>query len=172
MSWLSAAMALHRSRLPGPGIPNPVVCLWCHRLIGWSPLTPLFQRYGNYLPSHRELALRTLRFLAWSLLCLAALPALADDLTDQIRAGREKSRPCTTCHGLNGQRQGGEMPAIGGRDYFDLLYQMGRFRRADRFHPAMTVLLQTYDVADMADVAAYFASMDSTRLVRPGPYQP
>lgn len=106
------------------------------------------------------------------MLCLSTLPALAGDLDAQINAGRQKARPCTTCHGLDGLRQGGEMPAIGGRDYFELLYQMGSFRRADRFHPAMTVLLQTFDEADMADVAAYFASMDRTRLARPGPYQP
>ncbi|MCP5276822.1 MAG: cytochrome c [Thiobacillus sp.] len=108
--------------------------------------------------------------LAWPLLCLAALPALADDLSDQIRAGREKARPCTTCHGLDGQRQGGEMPVIGGRDYFEVLYQLGRFRSADRFHPAMTLLLQTYDEADMADVAAYYASMSPPKLAR-SPYR-
>jgi cytochrome c553 len=90
----------------------------------------------------------------------------------QIAQGREKARACTTCHGLDGLRQGGEMPSIGGRDYYELLYQMGSFRRADRFHPAMTVLLQTFDVADMADVAAYFASMDRADRARPGPYQP
>jgi cytochrome c553 len=112
------------------------------------------------------------RIIAWALLCLGTLPAFADDLNTQIQEGRQKARPCTTCHGLDGLRQGGEMPTIGGRDYFDLLYQMGRFRRADRFQPAMTALLQTYDIADMADVAAYFASMGRAKLARPGPYQP
>lgn len=116
--------------------------------------------------------MRKTRILAWALLCLGTLAAKADDLNTQINEGREKARPCTTCHGLDGLRQGGEMPAIGGRDYFELLYQMGSFRRADRFHPAMTVLLQTYDEADMADVAAYFASVDRARLARRGPYQP
>ena len=106
------------------------------------------------------------------MLCMAPLPGHADDLAQQAREGQQKARPCTTCHGLEGQRQGGEMPVIGGRDYFDLLYQMGRFRSADRFHPAMTLLLQTYDVADMADVAAFFASTNPTRLTRSGPYQP
>lgn len=110
--------------------------------------------------------------LAWGLLCLGSLPAMADDLISQINEGREKARPCTTCHGLDGHRQGGEMPIIGGRDYFELLYQMGRFKRADRFQPAMTVLLQTFNEADMADVAAYFASMDRSQSARPGPYQP
>ncbi len=116
--------------------------------------------------------MRNTPILAWALLCLSALPAFADELNAQIQLGREKARPCTTCHGLDGLRQGGDMPIIGGRDYYELLYQMGSFRRADRFHPAMTVLLQTYDEADMADVAAYFASMDQSRLARPGHYQP
>lgn len=116
--------------------------------------------------------MRKTRILAWALLCLATLAARAGDLNTQINEGREKARPCTTCHGLDGLRQGGEIPAIGGRDYFELLYQLGRFKRADRFQPAMTVLLQTYDEADMADVAAYFASMDRDRLARTGFYRP
>jgi cytochrome c553 len=109
------------------------------------------------------------RTLAWTFLCLAPLPGLADDLHTQIQLGREKARPCTTCHGLDGRRQGGEMPAIGGRDAYELLYQLGSFQRGDRFHPGMTLLLQTYDEADMADVATYFASMDRARLPQPGP---
>lgn len=62
------------------------------------------------------------------------------------------------------------MPAIGGLDYFDLLYNMGRFRSADHFHPVMTLLMQTLDEADMADIAAYFAGIDRARLARVGPY--
>jgi len=114
---------------------------------------------------------RTL-FLSFGVL-LSLVPgfAQADDLSAQVTAGREKARPCTTCHGLDGLRHGGEMPTIGGRDYFDLLYQLGRFKRADRFQPAMTVLLQTFDESDMSDVAAYFASIDRSRLVAPSPYQ-
>lgn len=116
--------------------------------------------------------MRYARILVWALLCLGALPVFADDFNAQINAGREKARPCATCHGLDGLRQGGEMPAIGGRDFFELLYQLGRFKRADRFQPAMTVLLQAYDEADMADVAAYFASMDQDRPARTGFHQP
>lgn len=96
---------------------------------------------------------------------------MPDDQSTQIDLGREKARYCTTCHGLDGLRQGGEMPAIGGHDYYELLYNMGRFRRAERFHPVMTVMLQTFDVDDMADVAAYFASMDRSKLEQPGPYR-
>ncbi|HNQ02979.1 MAG TPA: hypothetical protein PKH69_00050 [Thiobacillaceae bacterium] len=121
--------------------------------------------------------MKALALASLSLLCLLPLPAQTDEaLTDealearQIHAGREKAQPCTTCHGLDGLRQGGEMPAIGGRRYDELLYQLGRFRRADRFHPAMTLLLQTFDVADMADVAAYFASVDRDRATRSNPY--
>ena len=115
--------------------------------------------------------MRNLPSLACALLFLGTQSTMADEMNTQIEQGREKARLCTTCHGLDGLRQGGEMPTIGGRDFYDLLYQMGNFRRADRFHLAMTMLLQTFDEADMADVAAYFASMDSTRLERPGPYR-
>jgi cytochrome c553 len=108
--------------------------------------------------------------LACALLMLGALTANATNTEDQIQLGREKARPCTTCHGLDGLRHGGDMPAIGGLDYYQLLYDLGQFRRAKRFNPAMTVLLQTYDEADMADVAAYFASMDRSALEHPGPY--
>lgn len=98
---------------------------------------------------------------------LAALPALAED---PLGAGRESARYCTTCHGLDGLRQGGDMPAIGGLDYFQLLYNMAQFREGDRFHPVMSLLMQTLDEAEMAEVAAFFAAMDRSRLDRPGPY--
>ena len=115
--------------------------------------------------------MKTCLKLACALLVLGALSANAASDEDQmIRLGREKARPCTTCHGLDGLRHGGDMPAIGGLNYYDLLYDIGQFRRAERFQPVMTVLLQTYDVADMADVAAYFASVDRSKLAHPGPY--
>lgn len=115
---------------------------------------------------------RSTLFATLSILyCLSPLPALADSDSDPdgLR-GQVLARPCTTCHGLDGMRQGGEMPAIGGLDYFDLLYDMGRFRSGDRFHPVMTLLMQTLDEADMADVASYFASIDRNQLTRVGPY--
>jgi len=130
-------------------------------VLGTLVLGSFHQRYQSFV----------VRIMVGACLGLAPLLVQADDLSAQVSAGREKARPCTTCHGLDGQRHGGEMPTIGGRDYFDLLYQLGRFKRADRFQPAMTVLLQTFDESDMSDVAAYFASMDRARLAPPGPYQ-
>jgi cytochrome c553 len=105
------------------------------------------------------------------LLGLTTLPAMADDQPSQPQLGREKARYRTTCHDLDGLRQGGEMPAIGGHDYDELLYNMGKYRRAQRFHPVMTVMMQTLDVADMAEVAAYFARMDQSSLEQAGPYR-
>lgn len=93
---------------------------------------------------------------------------MAEGQATQIQLGREKARYRTTCHGLDGLHQRGEMPAIGGHDYYELLYNMGKFRRAERFHPIMTVMMQTLD---MADVAAYFASMDRAKLEQAEPYR-
>jgi cytochrome c553 len=103
---------------------------------------------------------------------LRTLPALADQAFDpaQVSAGQSKAHPCTTCHGLDGLRQAPGMPAIGGRDYYDILSNMAKFRDGERFHPVMSVLMQTLSEADMADVAAYFASMDRSKLGMVGPY--
>jgi cytochrome c553 len=103
------------------------------------------------------------RLLATTLLVVGAGPTLATDRDDLLAAGREMARPCTTCHGLEGQRQAAEMPVIGGRPQDDLLYELGRFQRADRFQPAMTLLLQTFDEKDLVAVAAYFANQDPDR---------
>ena len=117
--------------------------------------------------------MKCLRFAPLLLGCLLATPAMADAMDDtvsgsayvreQIRAGQDKAQACTTCHGLDGRRQGGSMPVIGGRDYDYLLYQMGRFQRADRFHPVMTLLMQNFDADDLADIATFFASMNRNR---------
>lgn len=105
--------------------------------------------------------------------CLLATPAMADAMDDtvsgsayareQIRTGQDKAHACTTCHGLDGRRQGGNMPVIGGREYDHLLYEMGRYQRADRFHPVMTLLMQNFDAGDLADIATFFASVNRSR---------
>jgi len=51
------------------------------------------------------------------------------------------------------------MPQIGGRDADQLLYQLGRFQRGERYQPAMNLLLQSYDAGDLAEVAQHFARM-------------
>ncbi|MEW6677805.1 MAG: hypothetical protein AB1421_07775 [Pseudomonadota bacterium] len=106
---------------------------------------------------------RCSRLLAVTLLAACASSAMASDQEDLLATGREMARPCTTCHGLEGQRQAAEMPVIGGRAQDDLLYELGRFQRADRFQPAMTLLLQTFDEVDLLAVAAYFASQEPNR---------
>ncbi len=111
--------------------------------------------------------MKNLLIVATTLLCLISGTVSADD---QIERGREKARPCTICHGLEGLRHGGPMPAIGGRGYYDLLYHMAQFRDGERFHPIMSVLMRTLSEADMSDVATYFASMDRRKLTQLGPY--
>ena len=144
----------------GSAMANPVVCLAEQARLGCR----------HPFQVQLESQVNPRRTLAAILLCLAPL-AHADPETDASwERGQALARPCTTCHGLDGLRQGGEMPAIGGLDYFYLLYSMSRFRSAERFQPAMTLLLQNFDEADMADVAAYFASVDRSKLARVGPY--
>jgi cytochrome c553 len=110
--------------------------------------------------------MKTVLIVASALLCLASAAVSADD---QIDSGREKAHPCMTCHGVDGLRHSGAM-AIGGRDYYDLLYDMARFRDGERFNPIMSILMRTLSEADMADVAAYFASIDRRKLNQLGPY--
>ncbi len=111
--------------------------------------------------------MKTTLAVALALISLAPLSAPADT---SYEIGREKAHPCTTCHGLDGLRQAPGLPAIGGRDYYELLADMASIRSGQRFHPIMTLLMQTLDEADMADVATYFASMDRSKLGSVGPY--
>ena len=90
-------------------------------------------------------------------LALAAAPshALADPAT-----GRTKAQMCTPCHGTNGLAVAPNTPHLAGQSEPYLVDQLKAYRSGKRAHEVMGVVAKPLTDADIADLAAWFASLE------------
>jgi cytochrome c553 len=75
-------------------------------------------------------------------------------------AGREKAGACTACHGANGLSQLPNAPNLAGQPEIYLTAQLQAYRSGDRKDPQMTVIAQPLSDEDIADLAAWFSSIE------------
>jgi len=81
--------------------------------------------------------------------------ARAADNTD---AGAAKSALCAGCHGPNGISVNPLWPNLAGQHPAYLEKQMRAFRDGSRIEPTMQPFVATLTDADIAEIAAFFAS--------------
>jgi len=98
--------------------------------------------------------------------CLLGL-ALAIGATDAAlgadpAAGREKARQCQTCHGMDGIGRMPDVPNIAGESELYLTKQLRDFRSGERRHEQMSIIAGGLRDDDIADLAAYYASIEFT----------
>jgi cytochrome c553 len=91
----------------------------------------------------------------------AAGPASAADPT----AGRDKARQCQTCHGMDGVGRMPDVPNIAGESEMYLTKQLQDFRSGERRHEQMSIIAGGLSDQDIADLAAYYASIEFTVTV-------
>lgn len=115
---------------------------------------------GRLFPSKNALGMPATACLAAAVLSTAvpADPAVAGDAA----AGREKAQQCLTCHGLDGVAKMPDAPNIGGESEFYLTKQLKAFRSGDRRHEQMSIVAAGLSDQDIADLAAYYASIEFT----------
>lgn len=92
-------------------------------------------------------------------LLLPAGPAIA---AGDIEAGKVKSYTCTGCHGIPGYNNvypTYKVPKIGGQNYEYLVSAMRAYRAGERDHATMDLQASALSDQDIADIAAYFASL-------------
>ena len=102
--------------------------------------------------------LRALAFLLTGL--LASTPLLADG---DPAAGRKKAFTCMGCHGVPEYRNaypGYHVPKLGGQHAAYLAAALKAYRAEQRSHPTMRGHAATMTDADIADIAAYFATVN------------
>ena len=93
---------------------------------------------------------------------LVALSAQAESLVDgSAEAGKAKAITCTACHGPAGNSVNPLWPNIAGQGAPYLLAQLQAFKAGTRSEPLMTSQAMLLSDQDMADLAAYFASLPS-----------
>jgi len=96
-------------------------------------------------------------------LALAAACALAlapSTVSADAAAGRTKAQMCAPCHGANGLAVAPNTPHLAGQPEPYLADQLKAYRSGKRQHEVMAVVAKPLTDADIADLAAWFASME------------
>jgi cytochrome c553 len=88
-------------------------------------------------------------------LAVAPSTALAD-----AAAGRAKAQMCAPCHGANGLAVAPNTPHLAGQPEPYLVDQLNAYRSGKRAHEVMAVVARPLTDAEIADLAAWFASLE------------
>ncbi|WP_114324945.1 c-type cytochrome [Candidatus Colwellia aromaticivorans] len=93
--------------------------------------------------------------LAVAATVLMASPVFAGDAA----AGKGKSMMCAACHGMAGISAVPTYPNLAGQKEAYLVKQLKDFKSGKRNDPTMKGMVASLQDADMADLAAYYASL-------------
>jgi len=74
-------------------------------------------------------------------------------------AGRQKARKCKVCHGIDGIARLPSAPHIAGDNAIYLAAQLTAYRSGKRVHPVMSLIAKDLSDEDIADLAAWYASI-------------
>jgi cytochrome c553 len=99
---------------------------------------------------------------------LFAQPALADG---DVAAGKELAYTCLGCHGIDGYRNAYpsyRVPKLGGQKAAYIEIALKGYRSDKRPHPTMTGQASSLSDQDIADVAAYLASIGGETVAAGG----
>lgn len=90
-----------------------------------------------------------------------SFPAHADG---DVKAGAQKIRTlqCQTCHGKDGLSKQPGAPNLAGQAPDYLMAALGAYRSGERKNDMMNAIAQPLKDADIADVAAYYSSIEVT----------
>lgn len=107
--------------------------------------------------------LRTTARIASSLLVLLA--PVASDAGD-AQAGRVKAAACAVCHGPLGISQQPHVPQLAGQPEMYVGEQLRAYRSGKRVDEVMGVVAKGLGDADIADLAAWFATIEIQATVK------
>ena len=98
--------------------------------------------------------------VALALAAAFALAAASSPASADAAAGRTKAQMCATCHGANGLAVAPNTPHLAGQPEPYLVEQLKAYRSGKRAHEVMGVVAKPLTDADIADLAAWFASLE------------
>ena len=81
-------------------------------------------------------------------------------------AGKLKSYTCTGCHGIPGYKNvypTFHVPKLGGQNEAYIAAALKAYRAGERNHKTMELQSQALSDEDIADIAAYFASLEGVK---------
>jgi len=89
----------------------------------------------------------------------AALAVCAGTALADANAGKAKARACAVCHGQLGMSTLPEAPHLAGQPERYLAEQLKAYRSGKRTHEIMTLMARPLTDDDIADLAAWYASV-------------
>jgi cytochrome c553 len=96
-----------------------------------------------------------------TLLFSAAVAAQAQAPVGDPAKGREKTRMCEGCHGIEGWRTAYpevyHVPKLGGQHAAYIMQALREYRSGDRSHPSMQAIASSLSDEDIANLAAYYS---------------
>jgi cytochrome c553 len=102
-------------------------------------------------------------FLGGLAACLVSLSVSAQEVTGDAAAGAKKNALCTGCHGIKGYHTGfpevHRVPKIAGQGAGYIAAALHAYKAGDRKHPSMRTTASSLSDQDIADLAAYYASL-------------
>ena len=92
--------------------------------------------------------------------CVTALPANAQDIKGNAKAGEKKIAMCIGCHGITGYRASFpevyRVPKVSGQSAKYIVSALTAYQKGDRRHPTMRGIVDNLNDQDIADVAVYY----------------
>jgi cytochrome c553 len=79
-----------------------------------------------------------------------------------VNAGKEKSAACSACHGPTGVSASPMFPNLAGQNDAYIIQQLKDFKSGARANAMMAPMAANLSETDMADIAAYFASLPNS----------
>ncbi|HEY9211694.1 MAG TPA: cytochrome c [Ancylobacter sp.] len=108
----------------------------------------------------------SLPLLAAVMMCAPA--NVGDANAQDAKAGRAKaSQQCAVCHGTNGISQHPEAPNLAGQIEMYLAKALDEFRSGKRSNEMMTVVAKELTDTEVANLAAWYASIEITVQMPP-----
>jgi cytochrome c553 len=75
-----------------------------------------------------------------------------------VEAGKSRAATCAGCHGIHGEGAG-DNPPLAGMDEAEQIEALQAYKSGERQHVMMQMFAGQLSDQDMADVAAYYASL-------------
>ncbi len=102
--------------------------------------------------------------IAASLLLAGISASQAQQVSGDIEAGKVRSYTCSGCHGIpdyNNVYPTYRVPKVAGQNYLYLVNALQAYKDGTRTHSTMNIQAKSMTDEDIANVAAYFASLGS-----------
>ncbi len=100
-------------------------------------------------------------YYVWQLIIVGAVLVTGQVMAGgDVTAGEDKAAACAGCHGANGEGSG-DNPAIAGLDVELFKSGMQAYKSGEKEDPMMNMLVAPLSDEDIADLAAYFASLSA-----------